>query len=197
MDPFMGEIRAVGFNFAPICWASCSGQTMQIMQNSALFALLGTQFGGDGQKTFNLPNLQGRCAIGKGQGTGLAPRIVGEFGGAENAQLQVANMPQHNHTAAITGTGAVTFKMSGDQGDLNDPTDAMFAKIKSGTTFQNGYDKTPSTVITMSPDSVTLDTSKLTATIGSNGSGMPFSSMPPFLVINYIIATQGIFPSRD
>jgi microcystin-dependent protein len=195
-DPFIGEIRAAAFNFAPYDWALCFGQEMQIQQNQALYSLLGVQFGGNGETTFNLPDLRGRCAIGQGQGTGLTPKVVGQFAGTENTQLQVPNMPAHNHTAAITGTGAVSFKMSGDQGDLDDPTGAMFAKIKSGTVFQKGYDKTPSTVITMSPDSVTLDATKLKATISYNGVGTPFSKMPPYLVVNYIIATMGIYPSR-
>lgn len=124
-DPFIGEIRAVAFNFAPVEWASCWGQTMQSQQNQALYALLATQFGGNGQTTFQLPDLRGRCAIGQGQGTGLTNRTVGQFAGTENTQLQVANMPTHNHTVAISGTGAVTFKMSGDQADADDPTGAI------------------------------------------------------------------------
>ncbi|AKA68907.1 phage tail protein [Clostridium scatologenes] len=196
-DPFLGEIRAVGFNFAPMGWACCYGQQMTLAQNSALFSLFGIQFGGNGTTTFNLPDLRGRCIIGQGQGPGLSNMVMGQSAGRENTQLQVANMPLHNHTATISGTGAITFKMSGDQADSNDPTGAMFAKVKSGTNFQNAYDKTPSTVITMSPDSATLDTSKLTASISNTGSGAAFSIMQPYLVLNYIIATQGLYPTRD
>jgi Microcystin-dependent protein len=197
-DPFIGEIRAVAFNYAPVDWALCYGQSLPITQNQALYSLLATQFGGNGSTNFNLPDLRGRCMIGQGQGTGLTPRPVGQFGGTETTQLQVANMPPHNHAAVISGTAAVTFKMSGDQAELDDPTGAMFAKIKTGaTTFQKGYDKTPSTVITMSPDSATIDTSKLTATISSTGSGVGFSNMPPFLVVNYIIAIMGLYPQRN
>lgn len=195
-DQFLGEIRAVGFNFAPMGWACCYGQQMIASQNSALFSLLGTLFGGDGRTTFNLPDLRGRCIIGQGQGPGLSNRTVGQSAGSENTQLQVANMPLHNHTATISGTGAITFKMSGDQADSNDPTGAMFAKVKAGTNFQNAYDKTPSTVITMSPDSATLDTSKLTAAISNTGSGAAFTNMPPYLALNYIIATEGLYPTR-
>lgn len=196
-DPFLGEIKAVGFNFAPMGWAFCYGQQMIPSQNSALYALLGTLFGGSGTTTFNLPDLRGRCIIGQGQGPGLSNMVMGQSAGSENTQLQVANMPLHNHTATISGSGAITFKMSGDTADSADPTGAMFAKIKSGTNFQNDYDKTPSTVITMSPDSATLDTSKLTVAISNTGSGAAFNNIPPYLVLNYIIATQGLYPTRD
>lgn len=196
-DQFLGEIRAVGFNFAPMDWAFCSGQQIPVQQNQALFALLSNQFGGNGTTNFNLPDLRGRCMIGQGAGPNLTHRVVGQSAGTENSQLSLTNIPPHNHTATIGGTAAASFKMSGDLGDIDDPTGAMFAKIKSGANLQKGYDKTPSTVVTMSPDSVTLDTSKLAVSISNTGSGAQFNNMPPFVVINYIIATAGLFPSRS
>lgn len=197
MDPFIGEIRAVAFNYAPMDWAICAGQQIQITQNQALYALLGTTFGGNGTTYFNLPDLRGRCAIGQGQGLGLSSRILGQTGGSENKQLQIANMPSHNHTAVVAGSASAVFKMSSDVADSDDPADAMFGKLKSGpTTFQKLYDKTPSTVITMSQDSVSIDTSKLTASISNTGLGTGFDIMSPFLALNYIIATAGIWPSR-
>ena len=102
-DPFLGEIRVTGFNFAPRGWALCDGQLLPINQNTALFALLGTQFGGNGQTTFALPDLRGRVPIHQGQGPGLTPRTIGETGGAESATLNVAQLPPHTHTALASG----------------------------------------------------------------------------------------------
>src|SRR3954467_14539122 len=98
-DPFLGEIRMVGFNYAPRGWAFCAGQLMSIAQNSALFALLGTTFGGDGVTTFALPDYRSRSAVGMGSGPGLTPIVQGELAGTENVTLSLLQMPMHNHTA--------------------------------------------------------------------------------------------------
>src|ERR1700723_3711762 len=96
-DPYVGEIRMVGFNFAPQGWAFCNGQLLPISQNAALFALIGTFYGGNGSTTFALPNLQGRVPMGMGTGTGLTTKTIGEFSGAENVQLLISNLPPHTH----------------------------------------------------------------------------------------------------
>ena len=101
MDPFLGEIRMTGFNFAPVGWALCNGQTLAISQYSALFALLGTTYGGDGTSTFNLPNLQGRVPIHWDNGVGVSPYVMGESGGAENVTLLSNQMPIHNHLVNV------------------------------------------------------------------------------------------------
>jgi microcystin-dependent protein len=129
MDPFMGMIVPFGFQWVPQYWATCDGSTMPVSQNSALFSLLGTQYGGDGQRTYNLPDLRGRMAVGQGQGPGLSQRIVGETGGAERVNLLASHLPPHEHpvslggstsgtggTMAAAGSGAVTPMPSGVTG---------------------------------------------------------------------------------
>src|SRR5512139_3604600 len=101
-DPFIGEIKMVGFNFAPLGWAFCNGQIMPIVQNTALFSLLGTLYGGDGKTTFGLPNLQGRVPIGFGNGTGLTPRTLAQTGGATTVTLNASQAPVHSHAAMGT-----------------------------------------------------------------------------------------------
>lgn len=107
-DPYLGEIRMVGFNFAPTGWAQCQGQLLPISQNQALFGLLGTYYGGNGVSNYQLPNLQGRTPVGVGQGLGLSNIDIGEVGGTENIALTTENMPQHTHVATVSGGGAVT-----------------------------------------------------------------------------------------
>src|SRR3546814_1398233 len=117
MEPFLGQIMMVGFNFAPRGWALCQGQLLPISQNQALFSLLGTTYGGDGRTTFALPDLRGRCAIGMGQGPGLANYTQGEMAGQENVTLISTQMPQHTHSLAASSTN----------GTVSDPTNAVIA----------------------------------------------------------------------
>src|SRR5262245_53022514 len=107
-EPFLGEIRTFGFNFAPTGWAMCNGQLLAIAQNTALFSLLGTQFGGNGQTTFALPNLQGRVGIHEGQGAGLSQYTIGQVGGTETVTLTVNQIPAHNHSAKGTADDPTT-----------------------------------------------------------------------------------------
>ena len=102
-DPYLGEIRMVGFNYAPYGWAFCAGQTMSVPQNAALFALLGVIYGGNGQTTFQLPDLRGRSPVGMGQGPGLSNIVLGEAAGTESTTLTMSNMPTHTHTASVSG----------------------------------------------------------------------------------------------
>ena len=180
MDPLLGEIRLFGGNFAPQGWAFCQGQLLSIAQNSALFSLLGTTYGGDGQTTFGLPDLRGRVAIGFGQGAGLPNYVLGELAGEPNHTLTTTEMPIHTH-AAQTQVNATA-----GGGNAGSPTNAYPA---ASTTRDNIYSTgTPNT---------TLNAQAAQVTIGTNGGSQPHNNMPPYLGLNYIIALQGIFPSRN
>lgn len=156
--PILGAIVMFGFNFPPRGWAECSGQLLSISSNSALFALLGTIYGGDGRVTFALPDLRGRFAMHYGSGPGLSPRNLGERSGSESSTLGSTNLPAHTHAAdevLVRGIGT-----------------------PQSTGLTNGQ-KTGA------------------ASTGSTGNGQPFNNMPPFQAVNFCIALQGIFPSRN
>jgi len=171
-EPFLGEIRCFGFNFAPQGWAMANGQLLSIQQNTALFSLLGTQFGGNGETTFALPDLRGRAMVGSGQGPGLSNVIIGEPGGAETTQLSVSQLPAHTHTVTPLGSPSDATLMS--------PAGGVPA-TKARTTL---YAPGPGTV-PMAP----VDTS-------SAGSNQPIPTRSPYLGMNCAIALYGIFPSR-
>ncbi|MGH6834120.1 MAG: phage tail protein [Methylocella sp.] len=177
-QPFLGQIFLVGFNFAPVGWALCNGQLLSIAQNTALFSLLGTQYGGDGIQTFGLPNLQSRVPVGMGQGPGLSPYVIGEQTGSETVTLTVGQMPAHNHLVAANAATAT----------VASPRGADLAQSETTTrTAVNTYSTPPMTAL------VTLDP----ATIQPNGGSQPHPNIQPVLAMNYIIALQGIFPSRN
>jgi len=183
MDSFVGSIFSFGFNFAPYGWAQCNGQLMPISQNEALFALIGTTYGGDGVTTFALPNLQGRVAIGTGTGPALPTYVLGEFGGAETVTLTQANLPPHNH-AVLTPPSVPA---SNTNFESNDPTVHYFGKVSlpgAGSVYS-----------TTSTAGVT--TASTSSNSGVAGSSIPFSILNPYLVINYCISLYGIFPSRN
>jgi len=170
-EPFIGQIAVVAFNYAPQGWAKCEGQLMSIQQNSALFALLGTTYGGDGVSTFRLPDLRGRVPMGDGSGPGLTPRVLGEMSGSETNTLTIGQMPMHSHTVNASTV----------DGDQNLPTNSIPANTKA---LDKEYTATaPNT--TMSP-----------GMIGVSGGSQPVNNMQPYLTLTYIIATQGIWPSR-
>ena len=176
-DQYLGEIRMAGFNFAPIGWATCSGQLLPISQNTALFSLLGTYYGGNGTSNFGLPNLQARAAMGYGNGAGLSQRIWGETGGEYSVTLLSNQMPQHNHPAAcISGAGSLD--------SPNVPGNAVWAADGAGRGI-NLY-ATATTTTAMNPTDVQV-----------NGGNQPHNNMQPCLAITYIIALQGIYPSRN
>jgi microcystin-dependent protein len=170
-EPFLGEIRMFGFSFAPQGWAMCNGQILSIAQNTALFSLLGTFYGGNGTSTFALPNLQSRVAIHQGQGPGLSPYQLGELAGLENVTLTTNQMPQHNHVVQANNSSA-----AGDK-----PANNVLARTSTPT-------------YASSPDGVTTMNSGM---IGFSGGSQPFSIIQPILVLNFCIALQGIFPSRN
>jgi microcystin-dependent protein len=169
-EPFLGEVRFVAFTFAPRGWAECNGQLLSISQNTALFSLLGTTYGGNGQTTFALPDLRGRMPMHAGQGAGLTNREQGESAGSQTATLTVAQLPAHTHGLQGVNTEANAFS----------PTGNLPATKQRVTMYAAGPPDT-----TMSPQA-----------IAPTGSSQPLAIMPPYLVLRCIIATEGIFPSR-
>jgi microcystin-dependent protein len=173
-DQYVGEIRMVGFNFAPIGWALCNGQILSISQNTALFSLLGTQFGGNGTSTFALPNLQGISPLGQGNGAGLTPRVIGETGGEPTVTLLQSEIPSHTHSAQA-GTAS--------NSDAPGPT----------TIFGDGGRGKPDAYAPASGPAASMGV----VAVGSAGGSQPHNNMPPYLVSNFVIALQGIYPSRS
>jgi len=179
-DPFVAEIRMFACNFAPTGWAMCNGQLMPINQNTALFSLLGTYYGGNGTSTFALPNLQGSVAIGQGQGTTLTPRYIGEQGGTESVALLQTEMPLHAHgfnatTAAANATTSNGSMLSkGLKGGLQASNIAKMYSTGTANTILN-----PVTAMAL------------------NGGNLPHNNMMPYLVVNFCIALQGVFPPRQ
>ena len=173
-DQYLGEIKICSFNFAPKGWAFCEGQLLQINQNQALFSLLGTTYGGNGQTNFALPDLRGRMVIGSGDGY-----VVGQMAGEVNHTLTNAEMPLHNHILTATNSAATTNKPS-SQTMLASPADIIFPQV---TKKVNTY-AAPGSVVQLSP-----------LTSGSVGGSQPHNNMMPFITVRYIIALQGIFPS--
>jgi microcystin-dependent protein len=172
-DPFVAEIRMFAGNFAPTGWATCDGQLLPISQNTALFSLLGTFYGGDGKSTFALPNLEGSTPIGQGQGPGLSDRFLGEASGVENVTLLTTEMPLHNHVAqAYTGDPA--------DSRVPSPTSALGAPAPGLL-----YDTANTSLAIMAPQAISIA-----------GSSFPHNNMQPFLTLLFIIAMQGIFPPR-
>lgn len=181
-EPFIGEVKLFGFNFAPKGYATCQGQILSIAQNTALFSLLGTTYGGNGTTTFALPDLQGRMAIGQGTGPGLPSHSMGEVSGTPNVTLLTSNMPAHVHSA---NSLRVSVKASTANAGEQSP-DGTFPAV---TTSSNYADSATANVFT--GGTVVSGTTDIT------GSGFPFSVMNPYLCMNYSIALQGIFPSRN
>lgn len=175
MDPFLGEIRAVGFSYAPSGWALCDGQLLNIAQNSALYALLGTTYGGNGTTNFALPNLQSRVIVGVGQGSGLSSYVQGQTTGAENVTLALNQLPVHNHLVTAQNSAAST----GVPG--------------SNYLGNSGSSKTGGLPIYASSTGPVTMASDM---IQPAGGSQPLPIVQPVLPLLYIIATQGIFPSR-
>jgi microcystin-dependent protein len=174
LNPWIGEIAVVSFGFAPVGWAMCNGQILSISQNTALFSLIGTTYGGDGVSTFALPNLQSRVPLHFGQGTGLSPYVLGQTVGFEGVTLGTPQMPAHTHSytpQASTATGTAA-----------PPTTAIWAQSASGDTF---YSKSAS------------NTTMAAQTIGQTGGSQPHENRQPTLALNFIISLYGIYPSRS
>ena len=173
-DPFLAEIRMFGGNFAPNGWALCNGQLMSISQNTALFALLGTTYGGDGRVTFGLPDLMGTAPMQQGQGAGLSTRWLGETGGQPNVNVLTSEMPAHTHRANAVDAS----------GDATTPDNAIWASAQLGRIGTNMYSNAAPDLL-MNP-----------MTTGITGGSQPHNNMPPYLCVSFIIALQGVFPQR-
>ncbi|MDQ0639578.1 microcystin-dependent protein [Pedobacter sp. W3I1] len=182
-SPFLGLIALFGFNFAPRGWAFCAGQIMAIAQNQAIFSLLGTTYGGNGQTTFALPDLRGRVPIGNGQGPGLTPRTLGEMAGTETVTLISTQIPQHFHAVAepaVTSLGTI---------DVPSTSVILSASPKTGSG--------PNAVALKTYSDVAANTTLKPFNTGPAGGNQPHENIQPYLVLNYSIALQGIFPSRN
>lgn len=194
--PFIGQLLTVGFNWAPRNYATCSGQILSIAQNTALFSLLGTTYGGNGQTTFALPDLRGRVALGQGQGPGLSNRTIGEMSGSENTTLLSTQMPQHVHSlAGVTGTlNAVDIKATEQSpqtgGYLARGVDTAPVPDSIPEIYLPAAQGDPATKVPLAGVNVAGNTQIA-------GGSQPFSTMQPYLVVNPCIALQGIFPSRN
>ena len=181
-SPFLGMIAIFGFNFAPRGWAFCQGQILSIAQNTALFSLLGTMYGGNGQTTFALPDLRGRVPVGQGQGPGLSSYDIGQVGGTETNSLTVSQLAPHTHVAA---TSAV-LHAEGVNATGQNPNGKLLASA-------NIYsDPDPANDRTMNSASIVAST-----TIQPTGNSQPINNIQPYLGMNYSIALEGIFPSRN
>lgn len=171
-DPFVAEIRIFPFNFAPKGWAMCNGQILPISQNTALFSLLGTTYGGDGKSTFALPNLEGNAPMHAGQGSGLSVRDLGEVGGVETVSLLVSEIPLHTHSLNAND-------FTGDK-TVPSPTTSLAAS-QGGNLYATGSPSLVQMAFQAAPPA---------------GGGLPHNNMQPYLTLNFCIALQGVFPPR-
>ncbi len=174
-DQFVAEIRIFPFNFPPKGWAFCDGQLLPISQNTALFSLLGTTYGGDGKSNFALPNMQGNTPMQQGQGPGLSLRDLGEIGGEENVTLLQTEMPAHIHTA-VAATG-------GGQG--SPVSNAWASGLKTGPSLYSP------------PGANSKDVPMSPVALSIAGGGLPHNNLMPYLTLNFCIALQGVFPARS
>lgn len=171
-SPFVAEIRIFGFNFAPKGWALCNGQLIPISQNTALFSLIGTYYGGNGTSNFALPNLQGRAPLSWGQGPGLSDRFQGESGGVVNVALLQFEMPTHTHFSVPVSASSRADRANATSNFLGNPADATYGGL---------------------PANANMNLSM----VGVTGSGFPHNNLQPYLTMNFCIALQGIFPPRQ
>lgn len=177
-DQYVAEIRMFAGNYPPNGWAMCDGQLLPISQNTALFSLLGTTYGGDGKSNFALPNLQGCAPMHPGQGPGLSLYNLGQTGGTQSVTLLQSEMPSHSHNPN---------SVSNTAGDQNDPNPNLWSKTVGLGRGQGpaDYETTGSPAVQMNP-----------AAIGIAGGGQPHNNMSPYLVLTFIIALQGVYPPR-
>jgi microcystin-dependent protein len=175
VDPYIGEIRIFAGNFAPKDWALCNGQLMAIVQNTALFSILGTNYGGDGKTTFGLPNLQAATPMSQGSGPGLTPRQVGEVGGSPTVTLTAAQLPGHSHT----------FGVELGLGDQTAVANNFVAANRNASAFT-------------APNAPNLNTQPMNAAaIANSGGSQPHNNRQPFLGLTFIICLNGIYPPRS
>ncbi|HEY4185194.1 MAG TPA: tail fiber protein [Polyangia bacterium] len=178
-DPYVGEIRIFPYTYAPAGWLLCNGQQVSVQQNSALFSIIGTTYGGDGQTTFNLPNLQASGPLGFGSAPGRTPRGLGAAGGAATVALTLAQTPSHNHNVAVASADAGTTAVT-------TPTNATLFGGTQAKAKTTGY-------VTVAGQALdVLDA----AAVLPMGDSTPHNNLPPFLTFNFCIATTGVYPMR-
>lgn len=177
MEPFLGQIQSFGFGFAPVGWALCNGQILSISQNTALFSLLGTYYGGDGTTTFALPDFRGRIPVSMGQGGGLSNYNIGEQTGTESVTLNLNQMPMHNHMMLASSAA----------GNQSNPIGNMPATLQPPLgAFWVPPDKTAAPAVAMDANAISYV-----------GGSLPHENRMPALAISFIIALKGVFPSRN
>ncbi|RYY23503.1 MAG: phage tail protein [Sphingomonadales bacterium] len=205
MEFYLGQILYGGWNFAPRGTLTCDGQLLPISQNTALFSLLGTSFGGNGQNTFALPDLRGRAPLHWGQGPGLSPYTIGEASGMEQETMTSSQLPVHTHAAMFTpggGGGSPTVTVHGMTGiSTNDEETEPSAGCFLGTSTTPLYvpaTTTGGTPVNLGGVSITgVSSGGGAVTVGTAGGSQPFSLMQPYLAITAVIVTSGVFPSRN
>ncbi|RJE87688.1 phage tail protein [Paenibacillus sp. 1011MAR3C5] len=178
MDPYLGEIRIFAGNFPPVGWALCNGQLMQIRQYTALYSVIGVQYGGDGKTTFALPNLMGQASMGTGQGPGLTPRMIGQQVGSRNETLTHDQMPKHMHVPQAVN----------QPGKASNPTNQYWAETAS-----SGRPPKQLPIYNGQQPNVQM----LPTALSVQGGSQPHNNMQPFLAMNFIISLEGVFPPRQ
>ncbi len=184
-EPYIGEICMFAGNYAPRSWAFCDGQLLSIAQNTALFSLFGTTYGGDGRTTFGLPDLQGRAAMHPGRGPGLSTRRLGEKSGVETVTLNLTQIPSHTHTATAVAKGA---NIAGTSAQPTGKTWADPKTIVSTDAFVNGY-------ANATPDE-TMKSGSVAVTLANTGGTQNHTNIQPYQCVNFIVALQGVYPTR-
>lgn len=194
MEVFIGTIQSFAFNYAPSGWALCNGQVMAVQQNATLFSLIGTYYGGNGQSTFQLPNLQSRLPMGMGQGTGLSARVIGDFAGVESVALLAGNLPAHTHGAG-TLAGSTTVQLTSvvsNSVTVPTPTNAYIGASGPGPGSATIYsDQQGANPVPLKGVSTTVVGDTAVA-----GQSQAFGTLNPYLAINFSIALVGLYPSR-
>ena len=192
-EPFVGQINMFGFNFAPRNWSFCSGQTLSISQNSALFSLLGTTYGGDGRSTFALPDFRGRFPMSYGVGPGLPSYPIGMRSGSHAHQITLPELPSHTHGASVEVTSA-TLAASTEVGSIAKAEADAYIASQTGLGADKNFIPNGSEGTTANLSGITVSS---TATIQNTGGSQAMNIMNPFLAINFSIALMGIYPSRN
>jgi len=182
-NPFLGEIRMFAGNFAPRGWAFCNGQLLAISQNDALYALIGTTYGGDGVNTFGVPDMRGRLPLGMGQGPGLSTYVIGQMAGTESVTLTLPQTPAHSHTLNATSAN----------GNVAVPNNQTLPAAPDAATPHT----TASLYVEATPNTVVQNAMDPTSISASGGGNQPHENRMPMLAFNFIIALEGVFPSRN
>lgn len=190
-EPFIGEVVLFGGNFAPRNWALCDGQLLQINQNQALFSILGTTYGGDGETTFALPDLRGRVPIGTGSGPGLTPRSLGQSDGTETVTLNSTQMPSHMHTGPASGLSATLRGHTGSEAEATAPSPTRALSKFTTPIGVNAYSNSEANQTPIGGPQLVVQS------VANTGGSQVHENRQPLLGVNYIIAIRGIFPSRN